>query len=79
MTHRFRADDILKFGSGEIARTYLKCAQSNRNFPLLKDKFEVYKIIVKKQPYKLPNTNRDLFPICDLSNCHKNFHKLGQR
>ena len=79
MTQQYGADDILIFGSGENTPTFLKCTQRNRNFPLLKDKSDAYKIIVKKQPYKLPNTNRDLFPICDLSNCHKNFHKLGQR
>ena len=28
-------------------------------------------IISKKLPYQLHNTNREFFPSCDMSNCHK--------
>ena len=38
---------------------------------LLKDKSGVDKIIVKKQPYQLVNTNREFFPSFDASNFHK--------
>ena len=38
---------------------------------MLRDKSGVDKIIVKKQPYKLLNTNRDLFPSFDASKFHK--------
>ena len=37
----------------------------------LKGKSGVDKIIVKKQPYQLLNTNRELFPSFDASNFHK--------
>ena len=37
----------------------------------LKDKSEVDKIIVKKQPYQLLNTNHEFFPSFDASNFHK--------
>ena len=37
----------------------------------LKDKSGVYKIIVKKQPYQLLNTNREFFPSFDSFNVHK--------
>ena len=37
----------------------------------LKDKSGVDKIIVKKQPYQLLNTNLELFPSFDASNFHK--------
>ena len=38
---------------------------------VLKDKSGVDKIIVKKQPYQLLNTNREFFPSFDASNFHK--------
>ena len=38
---------------------------------ILKDKPGVDKIIVKKQPYQLLNTNRESFPCFDASNFHK--------
>ena len=38
---------------------------------LLKNKSGVYKIIVKKQPYQLLNTNREFVPNLDTSNFHK--------
>ena len=41
---------------------------------VLKDKSSVDKIIVKKQPYKLLNTNREFFPSFDASNFHKLLH-----
>ena len=47
----------------------------------LKDKSGVDKIIVKKQPYQLQNTNRDFFPSFDASNFinwFMNLRKLGQ-
>ena len=48
----------------------------------LKEKSEVDKIIVKKQPYQLLNTNREFFPSFDASNLHRlvnmNIRKLGQ-
>ena len=37
----------------------------------LKDKSEVSKIIVKKQPYQLLNTNHEFFLSCDASNFHE--------
>ena len=37
----------------------------------LKDESEVDKIIVKKQPYQLLNTNREFFSSFDPSNFHK--------
>ena len=37
----------------------------------LKDKSEVDKIIVKKQPYQLLNTSRDFFLSFDASNFNK--------
>ena len=37
----------------------------------VKDKSGVDKIIVKKQPYQLLNTNREFFPSFDASNFHK--------
>ena len=37
----------------------------------LKEKSEVDKITVKKQPYQLPSTNREFFPSFDASNFHK--------
>ena len=37
----------------------------------LKDKSGVAKIIVKKQPYQLLNTNREFFPSFNASNFHK--------
>ena len=37
----------------------------------LKDKSEVDKIIVKKQPYQLLNTNREFFPTFDAFNFQK--------
>ena len=37
----------------------------------LKYKSGVDKIIVKKQPYQLLNTNREFFPRFDASNFHK--------
>ena len=37
----------------------------------LNEKSGVYKIIVKKQPYQLLNTNREFFPSFDASNFHK--------
>ena len=37
---------------------------------ILKDKSGVDSIIVKKQPYQLLNTNRELFPSFDASSFH---------
>ena len=37
----------------------------------LKDKSEVDRINVEKQPYQLLNTSRDFFPSFDASNFHK--------
>ena len=34
-------------------------------------KSDVDKVIVKKQPYQLLNTNREFFPSFDASNCHE--------
>ena len=45
----------------DMQKTYIK----------LKDKSGVDKIIVKKQPYQLLNTNREFFPRSDASNFHK--------
>ena len=36
----------------------------------LKDKYGVDEIIIKKQPYQLLNTSRELFPSFDASNFH---------
>ena len=47
----------------------------------LKDNSGVDKIIVKRQPYQLLNTNREFFPSFDASNFHKLVNescKLGQ-
>ena len=38
---------------------------------LLKDESGLDKIIVKKQPYQLLNTNHEFFPSFDASNFHK--------
>ena len=43
----------------------------NLSIKVLKDRFGVDKIIVKKQPYQLLNTNRELFPSFNASNFHK--------
>ena len=53
----------------------------NCSFFSVKDKSEVNKIIVKKQPYQLLNTNREFFPSFDASNFQNllmNLRKLGQ-
>ena len=49
-----------------------------RNFRLLKDKFGGSRIIVIKQLYLLPNTNREFFPSCDVSNNHKSVKQFSQ-
>ena len=38
---------------------------------MLKDKSRVDRIIIKRQPYQLLNTNREFFPSFDDSNFHK--------
>ena len=43
----------------------------SQNLSLLKDESGVDKIIVKKQPYQLLNTNREFFPSFVASNFHK--------
>ena len=45
--------------------------QELQNAYVSKDKSGVDKIIVKKQPYQLLNTNREFFPCFDASNFHK--------
>ena len=44
---------------------------SERVESILKDKSGVDKIIVKKQPYQLLNTNREFLPSFGASNFHK--------
>ena len=44
-------------------------------YVFLKDKSGVDKIIVKKQPHHLLNTNREFFPSFDASNFHKLVHE----
>ena len=48
------------------------------NLRFLKDKSGVDKIIVKKQPYQLLNTNREFFPSFDASNFHTLDDKSSQ-
>ena len=52
-------------------KVYRLCFQYSNKNPVLKDKSGVDKIIVKKQPYQLLNTNCEFFPSFDASNFHK--------
>ena len=56
----FRSVSLLRFSHA-----------SNTLGSSLKDKSGVDKIIVKKQPYQLLNTNREFFPSFDASNFHQ--------
>ena len=46
--------------------------------PILQHKSGVDKIIVKKQPYQLLNTNREFFLSFDASNLHKLVNESSQ-
>ena len=56
--------------SAQLTSKTMACTASTFE-PTLKDKSRVDKIIVKKQPYQLLNTNREFFPNFDASNFHK--------
>ena len=60
----------LPFLCGGLDRETLFCFLKEF-FRILKDKSGVDKIIVKKQPYQLLNTNREFFPSFDAFNFHK--------
>ena len=49
----------------------ISLAISTFSIPALKNKSGVDKIIFKKQPYQLLNTNRGFFPSFDASSFHK--------
>ena len=59
---------ILTFLLNKSTTTYQIYLNSVSHF---KGKSRVDKIIVKKQPYQLLNTNREFFPRSDASNFHK--------